>query len=132
MTKGNNKQQGKQKMGTYATIGIMNEDDYSVTASQVKWDGGLWSVGKLLLQHYNTEEKARELVSLGNVDKVYPTIEETKASTNHKWMRGEPTTTKHGERWQDSEYNYLWSFGEWRLTSPIPLKECYKYSLENG
>ena len=119
-------------MSTYATICIMNREDCSVTASQVKWDGGLRCVGRTLLQHYNTEEKARELISLGNVDSLYPTIEETKASTNHKFMGGKPVTTKNGEHWEEGEYNYLWLFGEWRLCSSVSLKECYKYSLDEN
>ena len=120
-------------MSTFATIGIMNKD-YSVTTSQVKWNGGLWGVGRMLLWHYNTEEKARELISLGDVDKLCPTIEETKASTNHEWMDEKPITTKHGERWERGEYDYLWCYGRWHVTPPneIPLEECYKYSLDEN
>jgi hypothetical protein len=51
-------------MGTPSMIGILNEDG-SVTASYCHYDGYLSYNGRVLVDHYNTTEKARTVAEVG-------------------------------------------------------------------
>ena len=53
-------------MATRSTIGILNEDK-TVTAIYCHFDGYLSGVGEILFNHYDNEERIRELLSLGSI-----------------------------------------------------------------
>ena len=51
-------------MATRSHIGIKNQDN-SVTYIYCHWDGYPGHNGKILLNHYQTEDKVRELMKIG-------------------------------------------------------------------
>lgn len=53
-------------MATRSHIGIKNQDN-SVTYIYCHWDGYPRHNGKILLNHYQTEDKVRELMKLGDL-----------------------------------------------------------------
>jgi len=58
-------------MATRSTIAIRNADN-TVTAIYCHWDGYLSYNGKILFENYNTEEKVRELIALGDLSVLGP------------------------------------------------------------
>ena len=58
-------------MATRSTIAVEHADG---TVSQVycHWDGYLTHNGQILLDHYDTQEKAEQLVSLGSISSLRP------------------------------------------------------------
>ena len=62
-------------MATRSTIAIRN-DDGTVTGIYCHWDGYLSYNGRILQENYNTEEKVRELIALGQLSALGETIGE--------------------------------------------------------
>lgn len=62
-------------MSTRSTIGILNSND-TVTRIYCHFDGYLEGVGQTLKDHFNTEEKVRELLSMGDASSICGTIKE--------------------------------------------------------
>lgn len=60
-------------MGTPSSIAVRNEDN-TITAVYCNWDGYPGYVGKMLFNHYNGEEKIRELISYGSISSLRPEI----------------------------------------------------------
>lgn len=60
-------------MGTRSRIGIHNEDG-TVTSIYCHWDGYVTHNGRILMEHYTTEERVRELMALGNLSSLGPAI----------------------------------------------------------
>lgn len=79
-------------MGTRSTIALQNIENFYVTSIYCHWDGYLDHVGKLLLTHYNSESRVKELLALGNVSSLGPTLGE-KHDFN---IRNEWATTFYG------------------------------------
>lgn len=77
-------------MSTRSNIGIINADG-SVTAIYVHSDGYPSGVGKTLLDNYNTADKVRELLKLGDLSVLGTVIGEKHDFDNHdftsKWCR---------------------------------------------
>ena len=105
-------------MSTRSNIAIKEKDD-SVTVSYCHQDGYPEYTGKILLEHYNTEEKARALVENGYVNTIELTIEETKeARRTLEYIPGPEYfhNLVMYMREVDSvfiEYIYLWRDGQW-------------------
>ncbi len=128
-------------MATRCTINIQNEDG-SVDGIYCHSDGYPEGVGKILLKHYNTEEKIRELIDLGNLSFLGTTTQfssdpndDDKTRDYHRW-RGEPKNINHYENINDlmfQIYNYLWKDDMWWVrkenqTDWVPLDQII---LEN-
>ena len=62
-------------MATRSTIAIQNLDG-TVFQVYCHWDGYLEHNGKILFEHYNTREKVEELIRMGNLSSLAPTIDE--------------------------------------------------------
>lgn len=60
-------------MATRSNIGILNEDG-TVTAIYCHWDGYPEGVGLTLVNHYQDEDRVRELLSLGSISYLTPII----------------------------------------------------------
>lgn len=60
-------------MATRSNIGILNEDG-TITAIYCHWDGYPEGVGLTLVNHYQDEDKVRELLSLGSLSILGPII----------------------------------------------------------
>jgi hypothetical protein len=56
-------------MGTRARVAIEN-DDHSYTSIYTHWDGYPSHHGPILLGHYNTADKVRELLALGDLSSL--------------------------------------------------------------
>ena len=85
-------------MSTRAMIGIENEDG-TVTSIWTHWDGYPEHHGPILLEHYNTAEKVRELLALGDLSVLGKEIGE-KHSFNER----------HGDLRQDKWNNWCLSY----------------------
>jgi len=120
-------------MATRSTIAIRNADN-TVTAIYCHWDGYLSHNGKILFENYNTEEKVRELIALGDLSVLGPEIgtkhsfdnphevgsEEyynfSKQCTAYGRDRGEKgvgqTTYENWEDMYSQEFNYIFETSE--------------------
>jgi hypothetical protein len=72
-------------MGTRSNIGILNQDGI-VDYIYCHYDGYIDHNGKTLNEYYNTEEKVRELISLGDMNALTETID---SSIFYKRDKGE-------------------------------------------
>jgi len=121
-------------MSTRCIIGIQNKDG-SVESVYCHHDGYLKSgVGETLYLHYNTEEKVRELMKLGDMSALDANLKD--CDTYQK--RGEPKehtrsvihkdVNDFAEYQSDAEYRYLFDteVGDWYL---INYKSNPKYLL---
>lgn len=63
-------------MATRSLIGLQ-EKDGTIKYVYCHWDGYLEGVGAMLLKHYNTESKLRELLSRGDISTLGETIADT-------------------------------------------------------
>jgi hypothetical protein len=113
-------------MATRSTIAIRNQDD-TVTGIYCHWDGYLEHNGRILHDHYTTEEIVRELISLGDLSSLGLEIgtkhdfdnaprNECNAYGRDRGEKGVDATTFH--TWnqmlneQRQAYNYLFVPGE--------------------
>lgn len=102
-------------MATRSSISILN-DDGSVDSIYCHFDGYQSGVGKILNDHYNTIEKAKELISKGDASYIKSTIAECKFYTS----MGEDLKIHHfssiqGFNYSDmkQQFNYIFKNGEW-------------------
>lgn len=123
-------------MGTRSTIAIRNADG-TVTGIYCHWDGYFSHNGRILQDHYNTEDRVRELLALGFLSSLRPEIGEKhpfdtwsldKSKIDPKWDnwckfygRDRDEADQDAElfgSWNDllnkqgQEYNYLFVPGE--------------------
>lgn len=127
-------------MSTNARIGIQN-DDLSVTSIYTHWDGYPSHHGPILVENYNTEAKARELIALGDLSVLNSELGEKhdfdmSYDTREKlgpWCvaygrdRGESdvdSVTHPVNSWPSygQEYEYLFQNGRWVVRSGYPPK----------
>jgi hypothetical protein len=127
-------------MATRSSISIRNEDG-SYTGIYCHWDGYLSNNGRILLEHYNSEERIRELLALGDISVLAPEIGEKHpfdtpysifgehAEANYKnWCkaygrdrgdsdceaRNYPTVSRLLDV-LSQEYDYLWYDNQWHV-----------------
>lgn len=89
-------------MGTRGTIAIQNADG-TVTGIYTHWDSYLSHNGVILYEHYNTEERVRELLALGDLSSLKPEIGE-----KHPFSTFE---MREGETWRDEYDNWCTAYG---------------------
>ena len=110
-------------MSTNSLVAYMNKD-WKVTSSYVHYDGYTTGVGEVLLDNYNTKEKAHELATtLGYASGLSETVEkshEDRANTD------EPIVYENYLDFEDYiressylEYVYVWaeSTGKWQVAT---------------
>lgn len=112
-------------MATRSNIGILNQDG-TVTYIYCHFDGYLENNGQILSKHYNTEDKVRNLIALGDLSILGPEIGEKQdfnGPRNKQWClvygrdRGESNTEAHTCSYVDytkeyfEEYVYLFTPG---------------------
>jgi hypothetical protein len=118
-------------MSTNCNVAIENEDG-SITATYIHWDGYIadGGVGAMLLDHYKSEEKAKELANLGYVSELCPTISETVEKARE--YKGGQVSRRYKDIWEfmdmfkerHSGLEYLYLFAE----TKIHMKSCGKNS----
>lgn len=117
-------------MGTPCVIGIATSPTANYHYITVHYDGYLEDAGVLLLMFYNTEEKVRNLISLGHLSALGPTIgtkfDFDDNSEYYKRARVQciayhrdrgnnllVSTTSSLKKFQDEEFTYIWKDGQW-------------------
>lgn len=92
-------------MATRSLIGIVNEDK-TVDVIYCHYDGYPTGVGKMLVEHYNTEEKVRELIALGNLSSIHERIAPNKDEKHSFDKPAKGVTVAYcrdrGESWLDN------------------------------
>lgn len=87
-------------MSTRSYIGLEFADG-SISVIYCHSDGHLSSVGRILLEHYNTEEQVMELMGMGYASRLAPTLEDSCFYIRDR-----------GEAPGDNEANYFASLDE--------------------
>jgi hypothetical protein len=123
-------------MSTRSTIAVEHADG---TVSQVycHYDGYVSHNGQILVDHYDTQKKAEQLVFLGEMSslrpKCIPDPTKTHSSINpqddvttyYSRDRGEPfvppsvypTVDNYKKNLQGEEYDYLFTEGQWEVSN---------------
>lgn len=124
-------------MSTRSRIGVENMDG-SITHVYCHFDGYISGVGKMLAEHYSSEERARALIALGDLSSVSELLEPptgVERSFNKPTKR--ITVAYHRDRNDDlaiesspsrdayleyadktnGEYAYLWADGKWLVST---------------
>lgn len=111
-------------MATRSTINIRNNDG-SISSIYCHWDGYVEGVGEILVEHYNTEQKVRELLELGDLSSLGKEIgkpHDFNNPTEHfcvSYSRDRGETNCEAVTYSDwgmlskQSYNYLYENGEW-------------------
>lgn len=99
-------------MRTRSRIGILKENG-SVESVYVHHDGYLEYMGALLLNYYNSKEKAQAIVDLGDISFLGKTLNYSENYLGCETTRNYKTWQKEDspKRTDISEKNYLQSFG---------------------
>ena len=120
-------------MSTRSNIGILNQDG-TVDYIYCHFDGYLEHNGKILHEHYNTEDKVKQLIGLGDISSLGEEIGEKQdfngPRVNRDWClvygrdRGEDGTEAQTIPYRDytkehfEEYTYLFTPGKgWEVRS---------------
>ncbi len=112
-------------MGTHSLIGI-ERADRTVDYIYVHYDGYLSGVGKELLIHFDTVEKASALIEGGDRASL---MDASEADSEHfKTTSNEFSFYRLAEGGQGGclfEYYYLWQENEWKFHTPnfMPLRD---------
>lgn len=104
-------------MSTHSDIMIQNADG-SVLMTYCHFDGYPEYMAPILLQHFDTEEKVRELIALGALSYI---TEDGRVQAYHRDMGRKfipPTELLSIENGFDrEEYSYLFRDGKWYMSS---------------
>ena len=130
-------------MSTNSLVAYLNEDG-SVVSSYVQYDGYATGVGEMLLEHYNSEERARDLAwCLGYASSLKETISE---SHEDRANTDEAETYESYEDFEEYirecshlEYVYVWDThkDEWLVATWEHTKKkfhngtCFDYEFES-
>ena len=130
-------------MSTNSLVAYLNEDG-SVVSSYVHYDGYTTGVGEMLLEHYNSEERARDLAwCLGYASSLKETISE---SHEDRANTDEAETYESYEDFEEYirecshlEYVYVWDThkDEWLVATWENTKKkfhngtCFDYEFES-
>lgn len=140
-------------MGTRSTITARLRDGTYRTV-YCHWDGypeGPYGVGWMLQHHYNSQELAEKVTSLGALSSLAPSCYAPPGHSYNTPAKGH-TVAHHrdrGESWGDckpglgatyeaavaqvgaQEYNYLWNGSAWQLVSDDP-KDVLLFASRGG
>ena len=130
-------------MSTNSLVAYLNEDG-SVVSSYVHYDGYATGVGEMLLEHYNSEERANDLAwCLGYASSLRETISE---SHEDRANTDEAETYESYEEFEEYirecshlEYVYVWDThkDEWLVATWEHTKKkfhngtCFDYEFES-
>ena len=108
-------------MSTNSLVAYLNEDG-SVVSSYVHYDGYATGVGEMLLEHYNSEERASDLAwCLGYASSLRETISEShedRANTDEAIVHASFEEFEEYVRENSYlEYVYVWKNSEWMVSS---------------
>ena len=103
-------------MGTRSNIAYLKEDE-SVVVMYCHYDGYLDHNGRILLNHYNNEEEAQELVDNGYASSLSSTLEEINDGRANKDKPETYRSLGNYMSWNVDplfiEFIYLWQDDQW-------------------
>lgn len=131
-------------MGTRSAI-IVKTGKKEYKAIYCHWDGYPSHVGRILHEHYNTQEKAETLIALGDISALYENIAPPEGKTHDfdhpcegvtiaygrdRGETGVEAKVAHNVKWVksriDHAYFYVFKDGQWlvngRTTVPNAIK----------
>ena len=116
---------------------IVYDTGNSVTAVYCHHDGYLDHNGRILFEHYNSEDKVEALIELGDFTSLKPTIEETrkKVMRSHSF---EPEIYRTLDQYMyqahgsDIDYIYLWDKYMWWVSRNIGINLWDRHKYEKG
>jgi len=115
---------------------IVYDTGNSVRAIYCHHDGYLDHNGRILFEHYNSEDKVEALIELGDFTSLKPTIEETrkKVMRSHSFEPAYRTLDHymHQVHGSDIEYIYLWDKYMWWISRSIALNLWDRSEYEKG
>lgn len=134
-------------MATRSTIAYCDEESGKVYQIYCHWDGYPDHNGKILLEHYNSIDKIKDLIALGSLSILGESLGEKQDFNNH---RDGMCLAYHRDRGEDisinefinisdyalskrakEEFNYIYTNGQWHMfTGNFNLKYLLK-SLDN-
>ena len=130
-------------MSTNSLVAYLNEDG-SVVSSYVHYDGYATGVGEMLLEHYNSEERARDLAwCLGYASSLKETISEShedRANTDEAVVYSDyHEFEEYIRECSHLEYVYVWDThkDEWLVATWEHTKKkfhngtCFDYEFES-
>ena len=111
---------------------LIEKEDKKIEGIYCHYDGYLSYNGKMLKEHYNSEEKAQALVNLGGISSFHPLLA-PECEDKHTWDdpaenvtiayhrdRGEKLKILEANsiavfffKYSYQEYHYLWRDGQW-------------------
>lgn len=107
-------------MGTRSTIALEFADG-TVEEVYCHWDGNIEHNGRILAEHYSDPFKLRELIDLGNLSSLHPSIGE-QHNFDHAYEDGCTFYARdRGET--DQAADKFWNFDVYRTT-----RECQQYA----
>ena len=118
-------------MSTRSSIAIKNENG-TVNAVYCHFDGYPSGVGAMLLKHYNTEKKARNLINLGSLSFIEKKASPPKGkhhSFDHPLK--DVTVAYHRDRGDEYDVDNYASEEHWLSATKDSLME-YFYIFKNG
>jgi hypothetical protein len=113
---------------------IVYDTGESVRAVYCHHDGYLDHNGRILFEHYNSEDEVEALIELGDFTSLKPTLEETRK----KLMNCEPEIYRtldqymHLVHGSDIEYIYLWDKYMWWISRNIEINLWDRSKYEKG
>jgi len=113
---------------------IVYDTGDSVRAVYCHHDGYLDHHGRILFDHYNSEDKVEALINIGDFSSLKPTVEETRK----KLMNCEQETYRtlnhymHQVDGSDIEYIYLWDKYMWWISRNIEINLWDRSEYEKG
>ena len=130
-------------MSTNSLVAYLNEDG-TVVSSYVHWDGYATGVGEMLLEHYNSEERANDLAwCLGYASSLRETISEShedRANTDEAVVYSDyHEFEEYIRECSYLEYVYVWDChsNKWLVASWENTKKkvhngtCFDYEFES-
>jgi hypothetical protein len=98
-------------MSTHSTISVKCRDGKRRTI-YCHFDGYLSHNGRILLEHYSSQDAAEELVALGNLSGL-----NTSADTCVAYHRDRGDDFRMGDDFGQQDYNYTWDGKKWKCKS---------------
>lgn len=97
-------------MATRSRIGIKNPDG-TIVSVYCHWDGYLSNNGKILLNHYNDEDKIYDLITRGDLSFLEEDVNKCKFYQDNNRAIAHKTEDEYYDNGES--FNYLYKNGKW-------------------
>jgi hypothetical protein len=119
---------GATKMATRSSIAVQHEDG-TISSVYCHWDGYLEHVGKMLVDHYASQELAETLVSGGAISQLQKRIAPVSAAHNFAHPEKDVTVFYARDRGEELKVNKFDNIEMYRLTNDW---QEYDYIFRKG